>query len=247
MSRFATASDAIRLLLAALVLTAFAHPAQALEFETRLSNADNLFNTALERAEAGDLGESILALERARVVSPGDRGVEDTLLLAQREARRRRAEAAGKAVIVEGEPPAVAWWRAARRMRLLNAQSLTLAFVWLAFGGWLLRRRLPQSGRRDAALVVAVLSSGVALIGLMLVVGNAWTAVTVRPAIVLSEEPTWRESPDELQRARRSTELFEGAVVLVRERRTDWTKIEIVSGNTGWVRRGTVECIEDCP
>ena len=75
------------------------------------NNADAALNAGVASAERDELGPAVLWLERAALLAPIDREIEDALQAAHREARRARAERFSSGTLIEGEPPMLFWWR----------------------------------------------------------------------------------------------------------------------------------------
>lgn len=195
---------------------------------------DAALNAGVLLARADRLGEAAYYLERARALAPLDRDAEDALTQLHGEARRRRAQAATGSTFTEGEPEAVKRWRLFAGVSS-DALAVSLAAgVWAWFGALLARRRVTKPAARDALAVVASVGALTAVIA-----GAGWwgraIATRVRPAVVLAADPRLRDAPDELSRARRDPNLYEAAVVVIREDRGDWRRVELVDGAQVWV------------
>ncbi|MCB9506288.1 MAG: hypothetical protein H6698_00155 [Myxococcales bacterium] len=191
-------------------------------------------NAGVLLARADRLGEAAYYLERARALAPLDRDAEDALTQLHGEARRRRAQATSGSSFTEGEPEAVKRWRLFAGVSTdVLAVSLAVG-VWAWFGALLARRRVTKPAVRDALAVVASVGALTAAIA-----GAGWwgraIATRVRPAVVIAADPRLRDAPDELSRARRDPNLYEAAVVVVREDRGDWRRVELVDGAQVWV------------
>lgn len=241
----------MRALLVALIL-AFALPAQALDreaLEQRVAEAPHdaraWLALGIERANAGELGASIAALEQGRVAAPRNREIEDALLVAHREARSRQAENAGAGGFIAGEPSEIRRWR-------FFTQFRTGVFAWLCLlGSWTAaaaafgaaRDPVGPRSRRDGLWVLACAAGLVALGAAAMWQGAARTTSAVSPAVVVDASPRWREAPDLLARPQRDVGLYEGAVVSALEIRSSWVHVSTAEGSSGWVKRGEVTTI----
>lgn len=218
----------------------------AAELETALEwadaqprSADSAYNAGLALAHADRLGEALFQLERAHLLAPIDREIQDARYVVERELRRRRIRDASTSSVTEGEPRAVSWWRFFAVFPPATYALLTLALTWLACGLFLWRRRLGRGALRDGLTIGAGASTLVLTLVAVMWGGQAWTARALEPAVVTATTPRFRDAPDELSRVRASDDLYEGAVVLIRERRGDWTQLELVDGARVWVTAGT--------
>lgn len=203
--------------------------------------ADVAFNLGLEYANSGELGRAILWMERAHRLAPFDRELQDVLTAAHGESRRRRAASLGALAMTQGEPPEVSRWRFFGGVPRSWVAWTLLASAWgfaVMLYAW---RRSSPGAKRDALFVSAILAGFVALNGAGFLLVAAHTDATVNPAVVLSAEPTARNSPDELSRSRREPNLYEGAVVLLGVTRGDWVQVVLVDGKELWVSREIVE------
>lgn len=199
-------------------------------------SADAALNAGLRFVDADQLGMALVYLERARLMAPLDREIEDALQTVAREARHRRAEEAGDETITEGEPDAMAWFRFFHVMRPTAYRWLLLMAVWMSALLCVAWRRMTPGVARDAVLVATLLSGVTAASAAFFTAGAAWSEANIAPAVIVVDAPLYREAPDELSPQRRHTDLFEGALVKVLERRgEEWVHIEIAGGETLWV------------
>lgn len=208
---------------------------------------DLAFNAALALARADRVGEAVLYIERALALAPLDRGIQDTRLIVQREARARRIEAAGSRTLTEGEPPGVTRWRFFALLPTGTYAGLVLGASWLCFGLLAVRRRTRPGGWRDGLAVGAAFALLVLVGAGSMWAGRAFTARHTEPAVVVAADPRFRDAPDELSRPRNHADLYEGGVVLIRDRRDEWVQIELVGGDLVWVDRAIARPLVAAP
>lgn len=206
-------------------------------------SADAALNAGLAAAERDDLGFAVLWLERAALLAPLDREVEDALQAAHREARRVRAERFASGTLVEGEPPSLFWWRFLQSISVGALAGALLVSNTLGFAVLGLARRQPEGARRDVMHVAAAL-----LLTLAVAAAATWSlrsgvAGRVDPAIVLDADARGRAAPDELAPLRTQPELFAGAVVLVEEERGSWRRVRLINNESIWLDVSDVERI----
>lgn len=206
------------------------------------AHADDALNMGIEAATDGALGAAVLAFERALRMAPLDREIQDARAAAQSEARRRRAEANARQSFVEGEPSAVTRWRFFGMLRAEVYALLLLAGTWWTFGLLGLRRRSKRTAVKDALTVGTLLGGAV-----MMASGSMWVGAVltggVGVAVVVGDDPHFREAPDELSRRRSQPNLYEGAVVVVLEERGAYARVRLVDGESVWVEEGDVELV----
>ena len=202
-------------------------------------DADAQFNLGRHYAAADALGHAILSFERAQRAAPRDRQIDDALALARAEASRRRADAAGSAVMVQGESPRIARWRFFGGVPAPAYGAALVLGAWLACGAFVLARRSVGT-RRDLAAWATGAAAVTALVGAAGWLGATWTAADVRPGVIVAAEPRWRDAPDELATARRSPNLYTGGVVELGEARDAWQEVVLVDRSRGWVARDVV-------
>ncbi len=201
------------------------------------------YNAGLRAAHADRLGRSVFYLERAHLLAPFDRQIQDARTRVQRELRRRRLEDAGATTVTEGEPIALSWWRFFSGVPPLTYALMSLALVWLLIALLVARPRARKGALRDAVTIVAGLSAlGILFVATMWI-GQAVTTLRLEPGVVVATTPRFRDAPDELSRLRSSADLSEGAIVLIRERREGWCLVELVEGDRVWVTADTVRTV----
>jgi hypothetical protein len=206
-------------------------------------HADDFLNSGIDAAEDGGLGHAVLAFERAHLAAPLDREIQDARAAAQAEARRRRAEGHTSQSFVEGEPSEVTWWRFFSSFRTDTYAAVLLAATWLLFGLLLARRRTERTAVRDA-LVVGSLLAVIFVAGAAMMWVGAMATQELGVAVVVEDEVRFRDAPDELARLRSQPNLYQGAVVVILEQRSEFSRIRLVDGENVWVRNGAAIYVE---
>lgn len=206
-------------------------------------SANAALNAGVASAEGDELGPAVLWLERAALLAPIDREIEDALQAAHREARRARAERFSSGTLIEGEPPMLFWWRFLQGIRERTLAWLLVTTNALGFVLLTLARRDKQGHRRDLLHVAASI-----FLVTMTISGLLWgtrgvLSSQVDPAVVLPADPQARSAPDELAPLRRLPDLFAGAVVLINDERGSWRRVELVSGESVWLDVSAIERI----
>ncbi|HUB06614.1 MAG TPA: SH3 domain-containing protein [Myxococcales bacterium] len=188
-------------------------------------SADLEYDMGTAAAQAGDIGQAVLHLERALVLSPWDGDARDNL---DRVRDKRVDKVVGQDL---GESPLQ------RLLRGLPAAELSWTFAALWILGFLLlvlRRR--RSWFRPLGLACAVFGLGLG--------GLSWAcerADGIPFGVVLAKVTPVRAGPDPKLPA--SFEVHEGLKVLLEERDAGYQRIRLANGLEGWVEAGGVEKI----
>ncbi len=217
--------------------------------DARISDPDVLFNAGLGYAHQGEIGASVLWLERAQLAAPLDREVFDTRQRVQESARRTHASANGSFHF--GEPQELSWWRTFRAVPAIAAQLIAIVGAWLAgiTGAMMILRGRPtpgstQSTTRWAGIVVGTL---LWLAGTVYWVGREVLTAGLEPVVLMQQRPSYREAPDELATTRRHADMYAGAVVLQLEKRDGWLRVKLAGGDAVWVSEDHVAPIDYQP
>ena len=203
------------------------------------TDPDRAFNAGLAAARADDIGGALLYLERARAYAPMDREIRDTVALVRREAGRRRAELWSSDKLTQGQPAPLYWWHFFRSLPLMLVVSLLFGASVVAVLLIVLRSRMSAGGRRDAVTVFAALAVFLCINASVWIIAAQRVASRVDPAVIVAATPTWRDAPDDLAAARRGPEVYTGALVLIRESRPGWHRVELADGEKVWMRDDT--------
>jgi tetratricopeptide (TPR) repeat protein len=179
------------------------------------------YNLGAAYYEQGDLGKAVLHYERALLLQPGNKRVRRNLSLVNRQ--------------VEGEP--IGWpvfmpiqlWGRIRGILSANVWAvLGLVFSWAALAGWRLGRPW-----RLAAAIAAPLA-----IFAWLFSWSASRALSSPYAIVQEKELLVQVGPD-MQSGRVAT-VYAGWKLLRLDQIGDWVKVELPTGEEGWVSKETI-------
>lgn len=186
---------------------------------------DVLYNLGTTHLARGDLGQAVLALERARRAGASGPDLEGNLALARaRQIDKVEGAAAGEPFLE-------------RVVRATPGNSVAWAFLglWAVGFGLLVGRRLLPRGRRVWALVAGLGLLVLALPVGALVAAHAYVGATVREAVVLAPTLRAREFPRE--EAKVSFEVHPGLKVRVMEEAGRYVRIRLPNGLEGWAER----------
>ena len=192
-----------------------------------VAGADVYYNLGNAELRAGRVGPAIWSYERALQLAPGDEDIVWNLAAARRQAETRFRDRLGGA---SAEP----WWT--RAVNATGGGAVPAAFIFVYAGVFLalLLRRVSR-GMARAALGAAAGLLGVAALALgLLLAGRAVQHRVVRRAIVLPDEISVAEGPDE--RARASFQVHGGLEVRLVDRDDAWVRVRLPNGLEGWVR-----------
>src|SRR5699024_12690411 len=109
---------------------------------------------------------------------------------------------------------------------------------------WLIPRPIKTTVRKDAGATTATLSFVSAVLAAVCWFGAARTSENLDPAVVVEPSPRLYHAPDELSKPTHHPDLYEGAVVLIRNQSSNWTQIELAGKTKIWVKREIVVPIE---
>ncbi len=205
------------------------------------TDPDRAFNAGLAAAHEDDIGAALLYLERARAYAPLDREIRDTVTLVRREAGSRRADLWSSDRLTQGQPAALYWWHFFRSLPLMLVVYILLGASIMSVSLVVVRTRLRRGGRRDAATVFAVVGVLVCINAVIWIVASQRVASRIEPAVIVASNPTYRDAPDGLASSRRGPEVYTGALVLIRESRPGWLRIELADGDRVWVAEDTAQ------
>lgn len=193
--------------------------------ERGYAGPDVLFNLGTTSLAAGQLGEAVLQLERARRARGNAEDIEANLAVA-------RARQLDKVVGERAEEPFLE--RLARATPERFTSGLFLA-SWLLGFGLIVLARLLAPGRRALVAVLASLSFTLAAGSGALVAAHAYVTRTVAEGVVVAEELQAREAPQ--QAARISFEVHAGLKVRLVESSGRFVRIRLPNGLEGWAEK----------
>ena len=187
-----------------------------------LGGPDVLFNLGTTHLAAGELGQAVVCLERARRLADDD-DIEANLALA-------RLQQVDQVVGEEGAVPFT--WRLADAVDEHLLSSVLLAVVWLAFATfWWWRRSCAKLG---PGLATAALFTAAALLGAA-VANHAGVRRSVVEAVVTAPSAKVLEFPGAT--ARTSFEVHAGLKVRVVESSGDYVRVRLPNALEGWANR----------
>jgi len=200
-----------------------------------------------EAAERGEIGLATLHLERARYLRPFDITIRQGLDLLRQQVQRQRMTTFHHARLTQGEAQGLWWWRLFHVLPTRMWAGIALFCLWAAFGFWLLGRRMTTSVTKDGLISASVISLLITLACLSCWTGAVRTSVRLEPGVVVQQNPQFFRAPDALAPAEKSSDLYEGGVVLIRGKDAQWMEIELVGQQRVWVAAHTVEPIAITP
>lgn len=207
-------------------------------------NARHNVQQAVYAAETKAYGHAVLSMERARYLRPFDLEIHRGLDLLRQRVQRNRMNRFRQMRLTQGEPDELWWWRAFNVLPTRIWAVSSLATLWIAFLLWLVVRRMETSVRKDAVGTSATLFLILSFLTAFCWIGAIRTTQTLEPAVVIDADPRLYHAPDELARPTRHPDLYEGAVVLIRNQSSHWTQIELAGKMKVWVKRDIVAPIE---
>lgn len=191
---------------------------------------DLYYDLGLAQLAAGEVGASVLSLERARWLAPGDRGIAAALGVAREKAGLAPAHAPG-------------WMRVRSLLGPDGWASLLGVALALACAGAALHLVGPAALRRPGSLR-RTLSAGTALATLILLsaaVAAAGLAFETTRGIAVGARVTLRLSPFEAAEARAT--LGAGESVEIEERHGDFIRVRTTDGRWGWAASSDIGAI----
>ncbi len=188
-----------------------------------MGGADVLFNLGTTCLAAGDIGQAVVYLERARRISRDD-DVEANLSFARKQMVDQVVGAGTDEPFLE------------RLVRATHERELSIIFLlfwWAGFAlifamRWVTRGRLLAAVAAAALLLVgATMGAGVA--------AHAWVDRTVVEGVVVPATAQVREFPGET--ARIAFEIHSGLKVRVMEESGKFARVRLPNGLEGWTER----------
>ena len=188
-----------------------------------MGGPDVLFNLGTSALAAGDLGDAVVALERAHRLSRDD-DIEANLNFARKQMIDQVVGAGTDEPFVE------------RFVRATNERELSLTFLisWWAGFALLFAMRWLTNGRLLAGTVAGCLL----LVGLVTgtaVAAHAWVDRTLVEGVVMPSTAVVREFPGE--NAKVAFEIHSGLKVRLMEESGKFARIRLPNGLEGWTER----------
>lgn len=199
---------------------------------------------AVEAAKLQKDGWAVFYLERARYLRPYDQSIRVGLDAARQRVQRHRIEYFRNFHITQGEVEGLWWWRVFHILPTRLWAAGALVGVWMSILLWWFSLRLQTGVPKDAFRTASVIFSIVCVLSIACWVGAAQTSRALKPAVIVASKPLMYDSPDELSSAKETPDLYEGAVVLIHDESSHWTKLELAGKKRIWVHRDIVAPIE---
>jgi len=184
--------------------------------------------------KSGNIAPAILYYERALRLAPGDKDIRFNLELA-RSAVVDKVDPLGEFFFSR-------WYRYLRELLPSNLWAwLSLAFFWLFLLCVILFFFAKKRSMKKLSFTVGVISIVIAIFTLLYAGQLYHRDNDGGEAVVFSPTVTVKSSPDQS-----GTDLFllhEGTKVRVRSRLGEWSEIELVDGNVGWLETDKIVVI----
>jgi hypothetical protein len=188
-----------------------------------MGGPDVLFNLGTACLAAGELGEAVVHLERARRLSRDD-DIEANLTFARKQMVDQVVGAGGDEPFLE------------RLVRATDERGLSMVFLgvwWLGFALMFAMRWVSKGRLLLGSITVSLLVCGVCLGAA--VAAHAYVARTVVEAVVLPATAKVREFPGDT--AKVAFEVHSGLKVRLMEESGKFSRIRLPNGLEGWTER----------
>lgn len=197
-----------------------------------LHNEELFYNLGCAYFRQGKFGPAVYNFERALAA---DSGFED----AQFNLQRARAAAASQVKDVLKGASTESWWVGlAKYLSLQQWWAVAIALWWLFLGLLLLLRYAGAGPARAALIATDSFVAALLLCAALLLAARIQLVTTAPEAIVLPQELSAREGPNEA--ARESFKLHAGLRIRIKGETNDWLRVRLANGLEGWVRRASV-------
>ena len=192
---------------------------------------DLLYNLGTTALAQGDVGQAVLALERARRAGGPAEDVQAHLALA----RARQLDKVVGALAEEDFLPRVVAATDATAVSIVFLSAWLVGFALLALYRW-----VRSASRTLVALLGALVLLAAVPAGLLLA-AHAWVHHTVHEAVVLAPTLQARDLPQES--ARVAFEVHPGLKVRLLARSGGYVRLRLPNGLEGWARADGVEAL----
>ncbi|MBL7646678.1 MAG: tetratricopeptide repeat protein [Candidatus Hydrogenedentes bacterium] len=191
--------------------------------DSGVGNPELYFNLGNAYYHGGDLGRAVLNYERAASLGPEFSPARRNLERVIQETANKRSRPDGFSLAGLGPSRLPGLSQAALRKGLL-------AIWWLMWSILIVRTRKSSTSRTASAAFWIVTT--------LCVAGWAIPGPPIQSAVVVSEEAPMRYGPDASDAVRAT--LAAGDRVLIDQVYGSWARVEIASGERGWLDRGAL-------
>lgn len=212
------------------------------------ASVDILFNLGVAHAHAGDLGHARLYLERASILSPGDRQIERNLKKVQNLVRLDQVEAArgthAPTTRVDTTTEGLFWWSLLTQSTP-NALAIALfIFAWLLLMAQIARRFVHSTATRAPLRVASWIFALGLLFAALIWVARAQIVSNIRPAVIMNDGILLRDGPSpHAGLIELDTMVVPGVLVPTSAVSGDWVKLDFTADATAWTRVGDIEYV----
>ena len=190
-------------------------------------DANLYYNLGNSYFRKGDLGKAILAYERARFFEPRGWDIQENLNYA-RGLLEYRIEDKRNWYLRAGE-------KMMEQFTEQEIQLVGLIIYFLFVGSWsfvlFFHRGAPWGWKRKTLLALTVLA-------FILSLAKQIETRVIKDAIIMTKEAEVRYGPSENDQV--ALRLGEGLKVYVVDRRDDWSRVILVNGEGGWMKRAQI-------
>lgn len=184
--------------------------------------------------KTGNIGEAVLYLRRALIISPSNEDIRFNLQMVESQTKDKIAEVP--------EAFFVRWARSAKHfMSCLGWSICSLVFLALFLAGFLAYLLSERLNLRKAGFYSSAVALLCFLVSLLFAVSSGHDITDRYEAVVMASAISAKSTPD-----RSSKDLFvihEGTVVTLANRVDEWNEIVLADGKKGWVESKSIEVI----
>jgi tetratricopeptide (TPR) repeat protein len=174
----------------------------------------------------GQPGKAILNYERALLLAPKDREIQENLDFV-------KEQLADEIIPLEVFPLIALWQNLQKSLSSGTWTAIGLLFFWAGTAGFLVWLLVPHRKQKVRGFTFGIIGLVLCVIPFFLASGRKAFQVKSDKAVIITEYAALYASPSE--RAELIYPLFEGATVRTIEPLEDWYKVNLANGYQGWV------------
>lgn len=176
----------------------------------------------------GDMGKSVLNYEKALLLAPKDKEVQENLAFVKGQLKDE--------IIALEVFPLIAFWQNMRNSLSLGTWTfLAIALFWLGAAGLVTWILAPQRKHRIKGFSFGLTALILFLLPLLMAMGRKQELKHPHKAVVLKDGMELHATPSEGSET--LYVLFEGATVSTLESAGEWEKVSLANGYQGWIQK----------
>lgn len=176
----------------------------------------------------GKMGESVLNYERALLLAPKDKEIQENLAFVKGQLKDE--------IIALDVFPLIAFWKNMRNSFSAGAWTfLALFLFWLGIAGFIIWILAPKRKHRIKGFYLGGVALALCVLPLLLAIGRKQELKNPQKAVVLSDGLNLHATPSEGSET--LYVLFEGATINTLESAGNWEKVSLANGYQGWVQK----------